>query len=64
MNTDQSARDVSESKMNARRFSVAMADGSFPVEVNLPCGLIEGTGHPLWSDAAFLNVCIRPRLIA
>ena len=27
-------------------------------------GLIDGSGHQLWSAAAFLNVCIRAGLVA
>jgi len=38
--------------------------GSFHEKVTLPDGLIDGSGHQLWSAAAFLNVCIRAGLVA
>lgn len=37
--------------------------GSFHEKIPLPAGLIDGSGHQLWSAAAFLNVCIRAGLI-
>ena len=37
--------------------------GSFHEKIPLPSGLIDGSGHQLWSAAAFLNVCIRARLL-
>ena len=37
--------------------------GSFHEKVTLPDGLIDGSGHQLWSAAAFLNVCIRAGLV-
>jgi len=36
--------------------------GSFHEKIPLPSGLIDGSGHQLWSAAAFLNVCIRAGL--
>ena len=38
--------------------------GSFHEKITLPDGLIDGSGHQLWSAAAFLNVCIRAGLVA
>ena len=38
--------------------------GSFHEKIPLPGGLIDGSGHQLWSAAAFLNVCIRAGLLA
>ena len=38
--------------------------GSFHEKIPLPSGLIDGSGHQLWSAAAFLNVCIRAGLVA
>ena len=37
--------------------------GSFHEKIPLPSGLIDGSGHQLWSAAAFLNVCIRAGLL-
>jgi hypothetical protein len=37
--------------------------GSFHEKITLPDGLIDGSGHQLWSAAAFLNVCIRAGLV-
>ena len=37
--------------------------GSFHEKIPLPDGLIDGSGHQLWSAAAFLNVCIRAGLV-
>jgi hypothetical protein len=37
--------------------------GSFHEKIPLPAGLIDGSGHQLWSAAAFLNVCIRAGLV-
>lgn len=37
--------------------------GSFHEKTTLPDGLIDGSGHQLWSAAAFLNVCIRAKII-
>ncbi|NDV60992.1 sulfatase-like hydrolase/transferase [Puniceicoccales bacterium CK1056] len=37
--------------------------GSFHEKIQLPSGLIDGSGHQLWSAAAFLNVCIRAGII-
>jgi hypothetical protein len=37
--------------------------GSFHEKIPLPSGLIDGSGHQLWSAAAFLNVCIRANLV-
>jgi len=36
--------------------------GSFHEKIPLPAGLIDGSGHQLWSAAAYLNVCIRAGL--
>ncbi|MEI7532791.1 MAG: hypothetical protein WCK57_00345 [Verrucomicrobiae bacterium] len=38
--------------------------GSFHEKIPLPSGLIDGSGHQLWSAAAFLNVCVRAGLVA
>ncbi|MFM2126050.1 MAG: hypothetical protein RL328_2501, partial [Acidobacteriota bacterium] len=38
--------------------------GSFHEKITLPDGLIDGSGHQLWSAAAFLNVCLRAGLVA
>ena len=37
--------------------------GSFHEKIMLPSGLIDGSGHQLWSAAAFINVCIRAGLV-
>jgi hypothetical protein len=37
--------------------------GSFHEKINLPSGKIDGSGHQLWSAAAFLKVCILAGLI-
>ena len=37
--------------------------GSFHEKINLPSGRVDGSGHQLWSAAAYLNVCIRADLI-
>ncbi|VGO20697.1 hypothetical protein [Pontiella sulfatireligans] len=37
--------------------------GSFHEKISLPDGLIGGSGHQLWSAAAYLDVCIRAELI-
>ncbi len=37
--------------------------GSFHEKIPLPSGLIDGSGHQLWSAAAFLNVGIRAGLV-
>ncbi len=37
--------------------------GSFHEKITLPDGLIDGSGHQLWSAAAFVNVCVRAKLI-
>jgi hypothetical protein len=37
--------------------------GSFHEKITLPDGLIDGSGHQLWSAAAYLNVCIRAELV-
>ena len=37
--------------------------GSFHEKIELPSGLIDGSGHQMWSAAAYLNVCIRCELI-
>ena len=38
--------------------------GSFHEKIPLPGGLIDGSGHQLWSAAAFINVCFRAGLLA
>ena len=38
--------------------------GSFHEKIPLPSGLIDGSGHQLWSAAALLNVCIRAGLLS
>ena len=37
--------------------------GSFHEKIPLPDGLIDGSGHQLWSAAAFVNVCVRAGLV-
>jgi hypothetical protein len=37
--------------------------GSFHEKIVLPSGLIDGSGHQLWSAAAFLNVCLRAGIV-
>lgn len=37
--------------------------GSFHEKILLPSGLIDGSGHQLWSAAAFINVCFRGGLV-
>jgi hypothetical protein len=38
--------------------------GSFHEKIPLPSVLIDGSGHQLWSAAAFIIVCIRAGLVA
>ena len=40
-----------------------VALGSFHEKINRPSGKVDGSGHQLWSAAAFLNVCIRAGLV-
>ena len=37
--------------------------GSFHEKVQLPSGLISGSGSQLWTSAAFMNVCLRANLV-
>jgi len=37
--------------------------GSFHEKVELPGGLISGSGQQLWTSAAFMNVCLRANLV-
>ncbi|WP_026777289.1 hypothetical protein [Polaribacter sp. Hel_I_88] len=37
--------------------------GSFHEKVELPGGLISGSGQQLWTSAAFINICLRANLI-
>ena len=37
--------------------------GSFHEKVELPSGLISGSGQQLWTSAAFINVCLRANLV-
>ena len=37
--------------------------GSFHEKVTLPSGLISGSGSQLWTSAAFINVCLRAKLV-
>ena len=37
--------------------------GSFHEKVSLPSGLISGSGSQLWTSAAFMNVCLRAKLV-
>jgi hypothetical protein len=37
--------------------------GSFHEKVELPGGLISGSGQQLWTSAAFINVCLRANLV-
>jgi hypothetical protein len=32
-------------------------------KVRLPSGLISGSGSQLWTSAAFMNVCLRAKLV-
>lgn len=38
--------------------------GSFHEKVKLPSGIIDGSGEQLWTSAAFINVCLRAKLVA
>ena len=71
--TDQNAALLGRSLGTAFAPKKAKADneamwdqglGSFHEKIPLPAGLIAGSGHQLWSAAAFLNVCIRAGLVA
>ena len=68
--TDQSAALLGRSLGTAMRPKKAKEGeewgagfGSFHEKIPLPAGLIDGSGHQLWSAAAFLNVCIRAGLV-
>ncbi|MFC2080018.1 hypothetical protein ACFLRQ_00940 [Bacteroidota bacterium] len=37
--------------------------GSFHEKVQLPSGIIDGSGQQLWSSAAYINVCLRAGLV-
>lgn len=37
--------------------------GSFHEKVELPGGLISGSGQQLWTSAAFINICLRANLV-
>lgn len=37
--------------------------GSFHEKIQLPSGLVSGSGAQLWSAAAFINVCVRAKLV-
>ena len=37
--------------------------GSFHEKVQLPSGLISGSGSQLWTSAAFMNICLRANLV-
>jgi len=37
--------------------------GSFHEKVQLPSGLISGSGSQLWTSAAFINICLRANLV-
>ncbi|MCX6327356.1 MAG: hypothetical protein NT144_12010 [Bacteroidia bacterium] len=37
--------------------------GSFHEKVQLPSGLISGSGQQLWTSAAFINICLRANLV-
>lgn len=37
--------------------------GSFHEKIQLPSGIIDGSGQQLWSSAAFMNVCLRAGLV-
>jgi len=38
--------------------------GSFHEKVQLPSGLISGSGSQLWTSAAFMNICLRANLVS
>jgi len=35
----------------------------FHEKVKLPSGIIDGSGQQLWTSAAFINVCLRAKLV-
>jgi len=37
--------------------------GSFHEKVELPSGLISGSGQQLWTSAAYINICLRSNLV-
>jgi len=37
--------------------------GSFHEKIQLPSGIIDGSGQQLWTSAAYINVCLRANLI-
>lgn len=37
--------------------------GSFHEKIKLPSGIIDGSGQQLWTSAAFINVCLRAKLV-
>jgi hypothetical protein len=68
--TDQNAALLGRSLGTAFRLKKAKEGetwdagfGSFHEKIPLPDGLIDGSGHQLWSAAAFLNVCVRAGLV-
>jgi len=51
-------------KLSTKRESEWGGFGSFHEKVELPGGLISGSGQQLWTSAAFMNVCLRANLIS
>lgn len=50
-------------KLSVKRESEWGGFGSFHEKVELPGGLISGSGQQLWTSAAFINVCLRANLV-
>ena len=46
-----------------REASLVDANGAFHEKIKMPSGLIDGSGHQLWSAAAYVNVCFRADLV-
>lgn len=51
-------------KLSLKRESEWGGFGSFHEKVELPGGLISGSGQQLWTSAAFINICLRANLIS
>lgn len=50
-------------KLSERRNKNWGGFGSFHEKVELPGGLISGSGQQLWTSAAFINICLRANLV-
>ncbi len=51
-------------KLSAKSESEWGGFGTFHEKVELPGGLISGSGQQLWTSAAFINICMRAKLIS